>query len=224
VDTQIADTTAALKRIDQRRQSEDTTDVNPAWQQLRTGQVQAIVEKKASQSRIASLQSDLVNLHKQLDQIQPLTTKFNELQEQVDQARNNYQIFSQKRDQSNIEDAMDERKLVNIAIAETPTMNYTPTAPRPVLYMALGTLTAMFLAGSAVYFAESFRSTIATSRELGMVSRYAVLATLPWDEFDTRRGFAALTTPIIAGDHTPVMSGRGEAIPVMQNLHDAREV
>ncbi|HEY1987115.1 MAG TPA: hypothetical protein VGG85_16995 [Terracidiphilus sp.] len=224
IDKQIIDTSAALRRMTQNRQSEDTTDVNPAWQQLRTGQVQAIVEKKALQSRIGSLQADLVNLHRQLDQIQPLTTKYNELQEQVDQARNNYQIFSQKRDQSNIEDAMDEHKLVNIAIAENPTMNFTQTAPRPLLYGVLGGLTAVFLAASAVYFAESFRSTIATPRELGAASRYAVLATLPLDDVEPGLRVAAMTTPIIPGDQAPVMGGRSGLIPVMQHLNDAREV
>ena len=47
---------------------------------------------------------------------------------------------------------MDEKKLVNISIAEYPTLNYSQVAPRPLLYMALGTMTAIFLACSAVYF------------------------------------------------------------------------
>lgn len=224
VDRQIADTSEALARIGKLRATEDTSDVNPAWQQVRTGQVQAIVEKRAIESRIASLESDLSKLHQQLTEIQPLSSKFNELQAQVDQARNNFEIFSQKRDQSNIEDAMDEHKLVNIAIAETPTMNFTQTAPRPLLYTVLGLMTALFVAGSAVYFAESFRTTIATSRELNMVSPYVIMATLPWDAGMARSNVANLTTPIIAGDEKAIHAGRSGLIPVMQNLEDAREV
>lgn len=224
LDKQIADTTASLTKIDEKKASEDTTDVNPAWQQVRTGQVQAIVEKRALLGRIASLQADLAKLHGQLAQIQPLSSKFNELQSQVDQARNNYEIFTQKRDQSNIEDAMDEHKLVNIAIAENPTINFTQVAPRPVLYMTLGVLTALFLAGSTVYFAESVRTTIATSRELSMVSRYQLMATIPWDPEVDRPRVAALNTPLITSDQAPIMSGRSGLIPAMQNLHDVGEV
>ena len=127
-----------MARLEKARDKDETTDVNPAWQEVRTGEVQAIVEKRANQSRIASLQGDLAKLHAKLSHVQPLSVKFNELQERVDQARNNFEIFSQKRDQSNIEDAMDERKLVNVAVVESPTMNFRQVAPRPLLYMVPG--------------------------------------------------------------------------------------
>jgi uncharacterized protein involved in exopolysaccharide biosynthesis len=220
IEHQIQNTSAALKRMTQGRQTEDTTDVSPAWQQVRTGQVQAIVDKRAIHSRVESLTSDIAKLRKQLAEVQPLFLKYNELQEKVDQARNNFEVFSQKRDQSNIEDAMDEHKLVNIAIAETPTLNFTQMAPRPLLYSVLGVLTALFLAASAVYFAESFRSTIATSRELSLASRYPVVATIPFESIGERRAGAA----ILAGDHAYVRKDRGELIQVMQNMHDAQEL
>jgi len=224
IDSQIATTTAALKRANERTPSEDTTDVNPAWQQLRTGQVESIVEKKAIESRIGSLRGDLAGLHKQLDQIQPLFLKYNALQEQVEQARNNYETFSQKRDQSNIEDAMDEHKLVNIAVAENPTLNYTQTAPRPLLYMALGVLTGLFLAASTVYFAESFRATIATARELGMATHYPVLAVVPFDEGTAKLDSGMLIAPVITAEEAGLARAPNGLIPAMQNMQDAREV
>jgi uncharacterized protein involved in exopolysaccharide biosynthesis len=223
VDEQISTTSSALKSMTQDRQNEDTTDVSPAWQQLRTGQVQAIVEKRAIQSRIQSLQGNLVKLHNQLDQIQPLFLKYNALQEQVEQARNNFETFSQKRDQSSIEDAMDEHKLVNIAVAENPTLNYTQTAPRPLLYMTLGILTALFLGGSAVYLLESFRTTIATPRELALASRYAVFATIPFDEGMVKWKSDGLGAPMIIGAQAPLEKDGGKLIPVMQNIKDPQE-
>jgi len=224
IDNQIATTSAALERANQRTPSEDTTDVSPAWQQLRTGQVESIVEKKAIQSRIGSLEGNLADLRKQLDQIQPLFLKYNTLQEQVEQARNNYETFSQKRDQSNIEDAMDEHKLVNIAVAENPTLNYTQTAPRPLLWMTLGVLTAMFLGASTVYFAESFRATIANVRELGLVTHYSVLAIISFDEGAARLDTGMLIAPVIAAEQAAAVRSPNGLIPAMQNMQDAREV
>lgn len=221
IDKQIQNTGNALKRMTQGRAAEDTTDVSPAWQQIRTGQVQAIVEKRAIASRIESLQSDLANLRKQLAQVQPLFVKYNELQEKVDQARNNFEVFSQKRDQSNIEDAMDEHKLVNIAIAESPTLNYTQVAPKPLLYSVLGMLSALFLAGSAVYFAESFRSTIATPRELGLASRYQVAAAIPFEAIGGRSVDGA-SLPVVTGEQI-VRGRRNDLVAVMQNMQDVQE-
>ena len=219
VDRQINDTSAALARMTEGRQREDTTDVSPAWQQVRTGQVQAIVEKRAIRSRVESLTSDIAKLRKQLAEVQPLFLKYNELQEKVDQARNNFEVFSQKRDQSNIEDAMDEHKLVDIAIAETPTLNSTQVVPKPLLYSVLGVLSALFLAASAVYFAESFRSTIATSRELSLASRYPVVAAIPLESLGERSAGAA----ILSGEQAHVRRGRSGLVPVMQNMRDVQE-
>ena len=221
IDKQVENTTSALKRMTDGRQPEDTTDVNPAWQQIRTGQVQSIVEKRALRSRIESLTSDLAKLKNQLAEVQPLFIKYNELQEKVDQAKNNFEVFSQKRDQSNIEDAMDEHKLVDIAIAESPTLNYTQVAPKPLLYSVLGLLSALFLAGSAVYFAESFRSTIATSRELGLASQYPVVASIPLEAIGGRRVNPA-RLPVLTGDRI-VKTKRGDLITVMQNMQDVQE-
>jgi hypothetical protein len=116
---------------------------------------------------------------------------------------------------------MDEHKLVNIAIAETPTLNYTQVAPKPLLYSVLGVLSALFLAGSAVYFAESFRSTIATSRELSLISRYPVVASIPLEEINGR-GEDGAGVSILAGERI-VRNRQGDLITVMQNMQDARE-
>jgi uncharacterized protein involved in exopolysaccharide biosynthesis len=182
VDHEIADTTAALNISLSERGSEDTTDVNPAWQSVKGTLVEEKVAGAALESKSQSLRHDLGDLRARLSLLQGLAVRFNGLQEQSDQARSNFELFSEKRDQAQIEDAMDERKLVNIAVAESPTSSYRAAAPKPLLNAVLGTLTALFLAGFAVYFAESSRTTIATARELEAASRYPVLATIPYDQ------------------------------------------
>jgi hypothetical protein len=47
--------------------------------------------------------------------------------------------------------------------------------------MVLGTFTAFLLASFMVFFAEMGRATIATPRELDRLSRYPLLATVPFD-------------------------------------------
>jgi len=222
VDKQINDTEATLEKVEQRKNLQDATDVNPAWQQARTSQVVSSLDQKAAESRIASLKNDLANLHAQLSHVQNLGLEFNNLQEQVDQSRNNFEIFSEKRDQSAIEDAMDERKLVNIAVAQSPTVNYQQVAPRPVLYAALGLITALFIGCSAVYLAETGRSTIATPRELDTLTRFPVLATLA----KVPGGISAERLEIL-----PVRTaskersnGIGSLIPVVQNMQETSEL
>jgi hypothetical protein len=123
--------------------------------------------------------AQLGELRGELAALQGLTVQFNNLDARANQLKESYQLYAQKRDQAQIEDAMDEQKLMNIAVAQHPTLSYVVTRPKPLLNALLGAVTALFLGLSAVYFAETGRTTIATPRELDAVSRYPLLATVP---------------------------------------------
>jgi uncharacterized protein involved in exopolysaccharide biosynthesis len=192
VNHEIADTVSALNAALAEKRMEDTTDVNPAWQGVNSSLVEGGIERQALIAQGESVQRSLADLRGRLARLQSLDVHFNGLQEQADQARSNFELFSEKRDQAQIEDAMDERELINIAEAESPTSLFRPVSPKPLLNGALGLLTALFLAAGAVYFAEYLRTTVATPRELEMSSRYPVLATVPYvAEADTAGDLAA---------------------------------
>jgi uncharacterized protein involved in exopolysaccharide biosynthesis len=174
---EIAETSASLNEARIQKGTEDTTDINPAWQQLENTVVQSQVEQKALVGRQQSLQHSIDGLRDHLSQLQSLDVTFNTLQEEADQARSNYELFAQKRDQARVEDAMDERQLINVAIVQMPTSPFRPLTPKKLQNMLLGFFTAIFLALGAVYFAETTRATFATPRELERASRYPVLAT-----------------------------------------------
>ena len=133
VDREIADTSASLKAALAQKGQEDTTDVNPAWQRVKNLLVEGTINRQALLGRGESLRQSIADLQGRLAQLQSLDVRFNALQEQADQARSNFEVFSQKRDQAQIEDAMDERKLINIAVAQTPTSTFRPVSPRPHL-------------------------------------------------------------------------------------------
>jgi uncharacterized protein involved in exopolysaccharide biosynthesis len=177
INREIAETTASLSEARIQKGTEDTTDINPAWQQLENTVVQSQVEQRALLGRQQSLQHSIAGLRDHLSQLQSLDVTFNTLQEEADQARSNFELFSQKRDQAQIEDAMDERQLINIAVVQMPTLPFRPITPKTLQNLALGCFTALFLALGAVYFAESTRATFATARELERSSSYPVLAT-----------------------------------------------
>jgi uncharacterized protein involved in exopolysaccharide biosynthesis len=222
VEHQIADTTASLNAAMTLKGSEDTTDVNPAWQQVQSSLVEGRIERHALRAKSSSLRHDISALRRQLSRLQSLDVPFNALEEKADQARSNFELFAEKRDRAQIEDAMDERKLVNIAVAESPTSAFKPASPKPVLNGALGLLTALFLAGGAVYFVESSRTTVATARELESLSRYPVLATAPYDGPPTKEPWSGLKKWTLSNpDRKP---GRARnMIPAMQKLRGIHE-
>jgi uncharacterized protein involved in exopolysaccharide biosynthesis len=222
VNREIADTTASLKAALAQKGQEDTTDVNPAWQRVKNMVVEGGINRQALLGRGQSLQQSIADLQGRLAQLQSLDVRFNALQEQSDQARSNFETFSQKRDQAEVEDAMDERKLINIAVAQSPTSTFRPVSPKPLLNSVLGLLTALLLASGAVYLAEYVRSTIANARELELISRYPVLATVPYaTESDAAVDFEASPEWFSPRDRDSVSAPR--MIPAMQNYGKVKE-
>lgn len=179
LDEQIATVKTALNEAKAIPTREETTDVDPAWQQLRTSYIQNQITREALAERRTSLNSRLSALKRSLGDLQSVTTEFNNLQAQARELKENYELYLQKRDQAQIEDAMDEHKILNVAVAQQPTLSFVPVHPRPRLNLSLGAVTAIFVGLCVVYFAEVGRRTFATPRELECVSRRPVLATVP---------------------------------------------
>jgi uncharacterized protein involved in exopolysaccharide biosynthesis len=179
LDEQIATTKAALNEAVASTARQKSTDVDPAWQLLHSNYVQTEITRKQSGVHRTIVASELAGLRQELGNVQELTVQFNNLEAQANQYKQNYELYSQKRDQAQIEDAMDEQKLINVAVAQVPTLSYVPVSPKPISNAVLATVTSLFLGLCAVYLTEIGRNTIATPRELDGVSRYPVLATLP---------------------------------------------
>ena len=178
LDKQLATTRAALNEAATINSHQVTTDIDPLWQQIRTDLAQSNISRRTVGAHREAVVAQVANLKKELADMQDLNVQFNNLDAQVKEQMQNYQLYVEKRDQSQIADAMDQRGLMNVVVAQEPTSSYTPARPRPLFNLALGLVTAMFLGFCAIYLAESMRNTLATPRELEAASRYPILATL----------------------------------------------
>jgi uncharacterized protein involved in exopolysaccharide biosynthesis len=178
LDRQIAFTRAELNEAATVKSLETTTDIDPVFQQIRTEHAQANIGRRAAAARRDAVAAQLTTLKQDLGGLQELDVQYNNLEAQVKERKENYELYAEKRDQSLIADAMDERGLMNVVVAQQPTWSYLPARPKPRMNAMLGMVTALFLGFCAVYVAEVGRNTIATPRELDAASRYPVLATL----------------------------------------------
>jgi len=179
LDRQIAFTKAQLTEAAIAKSHEVTTDIDPVWQQLRAGHAEAHLGRRAASARRAAVAGQLARLTKNLGRLQELDVQFNNLEEQVKVRKQNYELYAEKRDQSQIADAMDQQGLTNVVIAQQPTRSYRPARPKRLINAMLGAVTAFFVGICSVYVAEAGRNTVATPRELDAASQYPVLATLP---------------------------------------------
>jgi uncharacterized protein involved in exopolysaccharide biosynthesis len=179
VEHELASTQKALQEADAGTSLEKTTDINPNWQQMQASLIRDQVARDGVLGKNLQLQNQKSQTESQLKQTEALALEYATLQEAVQQAKTNYETFSQKWDQEQIEDAMDGHRLSNVALAEAPTSSFRAFSPRPLMNIALGLVTSVFLVAGLIYVLETFRTTIATPQELDAFSSFSVLATIP---------------------------------------------
>ena len=179
VDQQIVNTTEALRAATEAQQAEKATDVNPVWQQVKAAISQNTIDRSAAQARRKDISAQLSGLQANLVRTESSTVDFNTLQAKVTELQGNYTLYTQKRNEAQIANAMDAQQLVNVAIAEQPTFSTTPSSPKIGLTLSMGTFAALFFAMCAVFFSEMGRGTIASPSELEAITTTPVLATVP---------------------------------------------
>jgi uncharacterized protein involved in exopolysaccharide biosynthesis len=203
---EIADTTATLHQAETASAQERATDVNPVWLQADGSLSQNRAELQALKTRRVKLSAQIAKLEGDLKGVEGSTVEFSALQRRVSGLENNYQLYTQKRDEAQIADAMDQQSLLNVAVVETPTYSVIPAKPKPVRDVLLGAFTALFLGSFALFFAETSRQTVATPRELEAVTQYPVLATVPFTSTLSRPphgpGTRGISLVIMAGEST----------------------
>jgi uncharacterized protein involved in exopolysaccharide biosynthesis len=180
VDQQISDTDHAIDIANKEENHEDTTDINPTWQHLKTSMVENEVEYNSLTGGRSALEQELSSIRSKLVSVQRLAPEFEQLRSNSEQAQANYEAFLEKRDRANVEDALDAHKFLNVNMLESPTLPYTPARPKPLLNALLGIPSAAFLAIILVYLAEVGRKSFARSDELEIAMQQPVFATIPY--------------------------------------------
>lgn len=179
VDKQISDTRKALANAESMKSQEHDTDVNPIWQTVTGSIIQNETEREALKAKHNALTQQVGALQGQLSGVEGSTVSFETLRQKVADLQNNYQLYTQKRDEAEIADGMNASRLLNVAVAQNPTYNVVPYRPKPLLDSVLGTFTALFFASFLVFFAEVGRNTFASSGEVERGIRGPVLAEVP---------------------------------------------
>jgi hypothetical protein len=121
----------------------------------------------------------------------------------VQELENNYQFYTRKTNEARIADAMNQ-ELNNVAVVERPTFSTRPYRPQVLLNFALGLVTALLFAFTAVFIAELGHDTVATPAELEAISSADVLAAAKLAP--RRRRFTIADEPALTDVLRPAMT------------------
>jgi uncharacterized protein involved in exopolysaccharide biosynthesis len=187
LDEKIAETKAMIEREQKVPLTEDTTDQNQVYEWTESQIAQANADIATTQAQIAADQGIVKAYHdKALSYDQKGITQ-DDLTREVKATEANYLLYLSKREQSRIQDMLDERRVLNVSVAEPPTypilMNYSP-----LLLIALALVFGAFIAAGAALIADYMDPSFRTPDEVREFLEVPVFASIPENGFDVPVG------------------------------------
>jgi hypothetical protein len=125
------------------------------------------------------LASQVKEYEAQLSRLEGITAEYDDLNRQVKESADNYQLYKKKAEEARITDELDQNKITNVSVAEAPVQPQLPVRPNRPLNLILGVFLGALLSLGSLVVAEFMRDTVLTPRELELLTGQPVLASLP---------------------------------------------
>jgi uncharacterized protein involved in exopolysaccharide biosynthesis len=178
VDKQIADANGAISAEESKPIRDETTDQNPDYQWVQAELTKAQADLSGLRARAAAASAIAAKYHKEAESLGQNEIEQDNLQQAAKTEEANYLLYVQKREEARISDALDQRGILNVSLAEQPLVPALPN--RSPMGIALLTL---LLAGtfslSTAFVLDFMDPTFRTPDELAGYLGTPVLAALP---------------------------------------------
>jgi succinoglycan biosynthesis transport protein ExoP len=177
-DQEIAETQAAITSATKQQYINQTTDRDPTFELIREDIAKTQADLAFHQATVGALESSIRNLRTQMLDLDQNTMKQADLTREVNANQANYLLYLSKREQERTSDALDEKRIANVAIAVPPVLPILPWIG-PMLIVACGIALAAFVSAGAAFLAEYLNPSMRTPTDVLEVLRIPVLASVP---------------------------------------------
>ena len=178
LEQQISETRTAIAEEKNAPVQDETTDQNPVFEWVKSELAKARADQSGLKARAVAIQAALVRYSGGARALQQAAIVQEDLQRTAKTQEENYLLYQRKEEEARINDALDRGGILNVAIAEPPTVPALPARPL-VFYCLLGVLLAttgsIGLAFTSDFLDTSFRTPDEVSSFLGS----PVLASIP---------------------------------------------
>src|SRR5271170_2392039 len=182
VEQEITETRAEIAAEALTPVRDETTDKDPNYEWARMEMEKAQVQWDGLRARQSDASTQSASLRTFAQQMQSDSVDQQDLMRTAKAEEDNYLLYLHKREEARIGDALDERRILNVAIVEPPVAPALPEHPI-LLYslLAVGLATAASI--GIAFAAEYFDATIRTPDEARALLEVPVLAWLPAPQF-----------------------------------------
>ncbi len=178
VEEQIRQNRASLDKELGAPPKQETTDVDPTFAMLRSDLAKAEAQLNGLEARDFAESSTIARYRSQAQSLGEQNIAQQDLERQAQTAADNYQLYSRKREEARIGDALDQRGILNVAIAERPRPATLPMQSQ----FALATIWVLVSGFGSIGLgvaADRIAPTLRTPDEVTAYLHLPVLAALP---------------------------------------------
>jgi uncharacterized protein involved in exopolysaccharide biosynthesis len=179
IEKEIAETVAAVHSAESAPIREETTDRDPTHEWLREELAKARTELDALRARSIATARVVRVYQDRARTIDKKGTMQDNLLRDEKAAEDNYLLYLHKAEEARISDALDQKHIVNVAIAEAPTVPALPVHSKLVWMMFLGVSLASFTSVGLAFALDYVDPSLRTPDEVQLVLDIPVLAALP---------------------------------------------
>jgi uncharacterized protein involved in exopolysaccharide biosynthesis len=178
IDGKIAAAESILDRENHLEVREKSTDLNPVWVTLDTNLEQAKTTEASEQAALKALTSQIQDVQAQINQLTNHGVTLAELERQVIADREAYMSYLRKSEEARTAQALNINKILNVSIAEPPTVPMGPVFPIVWLNLLAGLAAAAILGVLAAYWEEWQDDRIFSTVTIADVSGLSTVAVL----------------------------------------------
>jgi uncharacterized protein involved in exopolysaccharide biosynthesis len=177
-DKEVTQTEAAIADAQKTQYVNETTDRDPTFELLREDMVKAQSDLASEKATSKALEQSMSSIQAEMVKLDKKAVKQQDLLREVKADEANYLLYLGKREQERTTDALDQKRIANIAIAVPPVLPILP-AYNPLLVLVISLLLAVCLSVGTVFIADYFDASFRTPAEVLDVLRIPVLASVP---------------------------------------------
>ncbi|TAM82221.1 MAG: hypothetical protein EPN47_09765 [Acidobacteria bacterium] len=178
VEQQIAQTKAAIVEAERSQWQEVTSDRDPAFEQVREDLIKSQADLAGWQARETALGQMVRTYEARAQWLQKQGVVQQDLARNVKTAEDNYMLYLRKQQESSISEALDQRNILNVRIAEAPMVPVLPVHSS-LWYILVSGLIALLAALGLAFAADYIDPTLRTPQEVESYLNVPVLLTLP---------------------------------------------
>jgi protein tyrosine kinase modulator len=178
VDQQISQAKAAIEAEDRKPLREELTEANPEYEWASSERMKALVELRVLLKRQHVARSQLTVYQRSAEELGESVLAQSDLEEKLKAAQDKFLLYSNKREEARIGDALDENGILNVALAQEPRVPALPTWP-VWAGMCFSFVAACVLSTGTAFAADYLDPSLRTPDEVVELLGSPVLACLP---------------------------------------------